>query len=116
MSVCVSLSLYLPMCVLMLSRCAATVGCKTQSYCHNIVASCVCVCYLLSLSLHLITKLIESQHMDARPHTHVLSETTHGLTCELYLVSFFSFFFFSPCRSRMSYSRSVCSSVMEDLG
>lgn len=28
---------------LMLSRCAATVGCKTQSYCHNIAAHCVCV-------------------------------------------------------------------------
>lgn len=39
----VCVRLYLRLCVLMLSRCAATVGRKTQSYCHNIVAYRVCV-------------------------------------------------------------------------
>lgn len=119
----------------MLSRCAATVGCKTQSYCHNIVAPCVwaCVCvrvcvhararvrYLLSSSLQLITELMESQHWPCT-HTHAYTHIhvrvcvymLWGLTWHVQRIWFHyvstEIFFFWP-----STSCSVCSSVLEDL-
>ena len=84
----VCVCLYLCLCVLMLSRCAATVDCKTQSYCHNIVAHCVgvsvCVCVygegrLVSahalLPVFVLTLYYRADGEQTHGHTHTHTNT-----------------------------------------
>lgn len=89
----VCVRLYLRLCVLMLSRCAATVGRKTQSYCHNIVAYrvcvrvCMCMCetawlVLLCAASCLCPNTLFTSWWRANTRTlsHMQAHTSHGHT------------------------------------